>query len=231
MVVATGICVLASVTVFPESVGHSFRGKFSGVLNPLSIAVGSVEDLFAESESSPIPGDDLASEDPAVLKRLEDWADKSKIIRAQLLASLAGIPPLRAQQRYLQVDFSVSRLSGDQLRGLFDRLAILQARSSGLAFFFDILVSNAKHSHLDSSIHNVRQFMDSQPSTRPGSVKEGHGHRHLPGFLHRKSSPAGLGHSLRDSHVSLMDHLRRSQQPVAFYESFTYMELEKNFDQ
>jgi hypothetical protein len=243
MAVATGLCILSSIVIFPESVGHSFRAKFPGVLNPLAIAIGSVEDLFVDSQNTPHSDETTESQDPIGQKRLTDWATKSKIIRTQLLSSLAGLPALRAQQRYLQVDFSYSRLSGDDLRDLFDDLAVLQTRSSGLAFFFDILVSNAGHSHLDSSVYTVRQVIDSRPVTRPGSIHEGHAgegsttetherphSHHLPDFLRRRSSPAG-SHTLRGSHVSLMDHLRRSQQPVGLYESQRYMELEKAFDQ
>lgn len=244
MVVATGICILASLTIFPESVGHSFRAKFPGVLIPLSKALGSVEDLFVQSQQDRLP-DQLSvnGEDPIVLRRLDKWAEKSKTIRMELLASLAGIPPLRTQQRYLQVDFSYSRLSGDNLRDLFDDLAVVQARSSGLAFFFDILVSNARHTHLDSSVYTVKQAMESRPSSRPASIRGGppedehtaeHHERtyfkHLPEFIHRRSSPAGLSSALKGSHVSLMDHLRKSQQPVGLYESQQYMELEKAFD-
>lgn len=248
MVVATGICILVSVTIFPESVAHSFRAKFPGVLSPLAIAARSVEQLFEEAHNTPLPDDALDSEHPAVSKKLNQWADKSKIIRAQLLSSLAGLPAPRAQQRYLSVDFSYSRLSSDNLRDLFDRLAILQARSSGLAFFFDILVSNARHSHLDSAVHTVRQALESRPASRPASLHretpsddedschEWRSHersylkRHLPEFIHRKSSPAGFGHSHHGSHVSLLEKLRKAQQPVGLYESQRYMNLEKAFD-
>jgi hypothetical protein len=236
MLVATGICILSSFTIFPESVGHSFRAKFPGVLTPLSVAVSSVEELFLESQRDPMPDHLLDSRDPIVIDRLANWAEKSTAIRAQLLSSLAGLPPLRAQRRYLHIDFRHSRLSNDDLRELFDRLAVVQARSAGLAFFFDILVSNARHAHLDSSVYTVKKVIDSRASSRPGSFRDATDEdeqrsHHTPSFIHRRSSPAGLGHSHRGSHVSLMDRLRKVQQPVGLYESQRYMELEKAFDE
>lgn len=247
MAISSGVCLLASVTIFPESVGHSFRAKFPRVLEPLSAAVQSVEELFVrQANDTPLSTDIDDSQDLTVQRKLSDWADKSKAIRVQLLSSLAGLPPLRAQLRYLPVDISYSRLSSDHLRELFEDLAVLQARSSGLAFFFDILVSNARHSHLDSSVYTVRAAMESRPGSRPASIRndtagdgdttpeptEAHERsyvaRHLPEFLSRRSSPAGFG--LRGSHTSLLEGLRKAQQPVGVYESQRYMELEKAFD-
>lgn len=248
MVVATGICMAATLCIFPESVGHSFRAKFPGVLNPLSTALDSIEAIFSKSNHNPLPEHLTDANHPDVLARLDDWAEEAKTIRSLLLSSLAGVAPLRAQQRYLKTDIAYSRLSGDDLRDVFDALASLQARSTGLASFFDILVSNARHQHLDSIVHNVQRVIQSRPASRPGSIHNGtpdhsenesehsdHHERsylakHLPEFIHRRSSPTGVSHSHKGSHISLMDHLRKSQQPVGVYESQQYMNLERSFD-
>lgn len=235
MAVQGGIATVCSVLVLPESVGHSFQGKLIGVLGPLRQAMGSIENLFSESV-----------DDSGIEHQLEDWAERSKTIRAELVASLAGVPPLRAQQRYLGVDFSHSRLSGHDLRDIFDRVAILQTRSGGMAFFFDVIVTNARHLHLDSSAFSVHEPAQSRPSSRPPSVHDltdtsvdndvesdhddSHAKRfHLPAFLHRRSgSPHGLnGH--KGSHISLLDNLRKAQHPVGVYESQRYMDVERAF--
>lgn len=231
MAVQGGIATVCSLLIFPESVSHSFQGKLVAVIDPLRQAMQSIEELFAESATG---GD--------VDDRLEDWAGKSKTIRGELLQSLSGVPPLRAQQRYLSVDFSYGRLSGHDLRDMFDRIATLQTRSGGMAFFFDVIVTNARHLHLDSSAFSVHQASQSRPSSRPPSIREPtedeadsdtdelHPRRfHLPAFLHRRSgSPHGL-HSHKGSHVSLLDNLRKAQQPVGVYESQRYMDVERAF--
>nr|XP_031859088.1 uncharacterized protein CI109_005438 [Kwoniella shandongensis]KAA5526160.1 hypothetical protein CI109_005438 [Kwoniella shandongensis] len=278
MAVQAGIGVLASLLVFPESVGHSFQAKFPGILTPLAAAMKSIELLYREAEReegqlqnnneflSTEPGNDRIHID-----KLNAWADKSKEIRAQLLKSLAGLPPLRAQQRYLSVDISYSRLSGEDLRYLFDRLAIVQARSGGMAFFFDVIVSNAKHSHLDSSAWSVRQVTESRPGSRAASIRnevmddprdsiddhlpnddtpphDHHDHdedgaeaqerstyfsgkrlHFAAGLLKRNGSPHGLSREHRGSHISLLEHLRKTQQPVGVYESTRYMDIERAF--
>jgi hypothetical protein len=242
MAVQGGIAAVCSMVIFPESVGHSFQSKMPGVLGPLQTALQSVESLFADavafdSQLSPTSADE----------RLDIWAEKSQAVRVKLSQSLAGIPPLRAQQRYLKVDFSYGRLCGNDLRDIFDRLAILQTRSGGMAFFFDVIATNARHLHLDSSAFSVRHTAQSRPNSRPASLREldrdgedsgdeVNTHEdpalrrfHMPGFFHRRSgSPHGLpGH--RSSHVSLLDHLRKIQQPVGVYESVRYMDVERAF--
>lgn len=235
MAVQGGIAIVCSLVVFPESVSHSFQGKLVGVIDPLRQAMQSIEELFADSVTC---GD--------VDDRLEEWAGKSKTIRGELLQSLSGVPPLRAQQRYLSVDFSYGRLSGHDLRDMFDRIATLQTRSGGMAFFFDVIVTNARHLHLDSSAFSVHHAGQSRPSSRPASIREPtetrqeeeadsdtdemHPRRfHLPAFLHRRSgSPHGF-HSHKGSHVSLLDNLRKAQQPVGVYESQRYMDVERAF--
>ncbi|KIR40091.1 hypothetical protein I307_04809 [Cryptococcus deuterogattii 99/473] len=280
MAIQVGIGTLCSFFIFPESVGHSFQSKFPGILTPLASAMRSIEALFGEAEK-PDNGqeentDDLLSvrnseyEPKFYADKLDDWAERSKKIRAQLLQSLAGLPPLRAQQRYLAVDVSYSRLSGEDLRNLFDRLAIVQARSGGMAFFFDVIVTNAKHSHLDSSAWSVHQVSQSRPGSRAASIRhefldEGRGsvddsfhadgtvtpppevdnHAESPhhdrglyfgsrkfnisGILRRSNSPHGFTATQKGSHLSLLDHLRKSQQPVGVYESTRYMDIERNF--
>jgi hypothetical protein len=259
MAVQAGLGVIAVLLVFPESVGHSFQGKFAGILSPLGSALKSIDALFVEASEQQV-GLDVGEEE--TVSRLENWAAKSKAIRLQLLASLAGIPPLKAQQRYLRVDFSYSRLSGHDLRELFDRLAVVQTRSGGMAFFFDVIVNNAKHTHLDSTAFSVHHVGQSRPNSRPASIREMtevHGdddddrpptptehepsdthdrlsfatkRLHLNLFHRRSGSPFGHGQSFshRGSHISLLDHLRKVQQPVGVYESQRYMDVERVFD-
>ncbi|WVR04089.1 hypothetical protein IAU60_001088 [Kwoniella sp. DSM 27419] len=281
MAVQAGLGMLATLTIFPESVGHSFQSKFPGILMPLSTAMKSVEALFQEAEHdlpTPRRDDDLLGvEDPrrekAFAAKLESWADRSKAIRQQLLLSLGGLPPLRAQQRYLGVDFSYSRLSGEDLRNLFDLLAVVQARSGGIAFFFDVIVTNARHTHLDSSAWTVHCASQSRPTSRAASIRNeslsedrrvsmaddlvhGEGSITPPttdhaddstdalnqernsyfsgkrlhfAFLRKSGSSHALAREHKGSHVSLLDHLRKIQQPVGVYESTRYMDIERAF--
>jgi len=234
MAIQGGIATLAAVLIFPESVGHAFQGKLIGILDPLVKAIRSVEQLLEDA------ADSLQS-DP-----VDTLTTKASAIRTLLLKSLAGLPPLRAQQSYLTVDFSYSRLSSHDLRELFDRLAVVQARSGGVAFFFDVIVTSARHSHLDSSAFSVQQASASRPGSRPPSLHEmvyvhrqsddgsdedaPHRKSHFP-FLHRRSgSPLGLGRVHRGSHPSLLDHLRKVQQPVGVYESQRYMDVERAYN-
>ncbi|WWC59927.1 uncharacterized protein I303_102489 [Kwoniella dejecticola CBS 10117] len=298
MAIQAGLGCFATLFIFPESVGHSFQSKFPGILNPLASAMKSIESLFQEAdwpaETSNGNGDLLSTNDTRRVKefaeKLEDWAERSKNIRGQLLQSLAGLPPLRAQQRYLNVDFSYSRLSGEDLRTLFDLLALVQARSGGMAFFFDVIVTNARHTHLDSSAWSVYKVNASRPGSRAASIRNesvlqdesrraslgddnhnqcgvdvaGHGHGngggsgsgmvtppidhddstdnltherngyfsgkklHFASFIKKSGSSHALNRD-RGSHVSLLDHLRKIQQPVGVYESTRYMDIEKAF--
>lgn len=245
MAVQGGIAAVCSLLIFPESVGHSFQGKMSGVLGPLHNALDSIVLLFTDAVEY---NAQLSPMDSS--QRLEMWAEKSQEVRSKLLQSLAGIPPLRAQQRYLHVDLSYARLSGSDLRDIFDYLAILQTRSGGMAFFFDVIAMNARHLHLDSSAYSVHDPSHSRPPSRPASIRgsaetdldPGNSSDlemeepvtkrfHIPGFFHRRSgSPHGLA-SHRASHVSLLDHLRRVQQPVGVYESQRYMDVERAFSE
>ena len=244
MAIQGGVSTLCSLVIFPESVGHSFQTKLGGVIGPLATAYTSVEALFASSVNySP-------ETSPQLLKdRLSDWADRSKTIRSQLLESLAGLTPLRAQQRYLKVDFSYGRLSGEDLRDVFDLVAVIQTRSGGVAVFFDVVLTNAKHLHLDSSAYSVHD-PQSQPPSRPPSVNEDSDEdesdserptsrsrfstshlsvRNSSGFNLRSSSPLRNQHA--GSHISLLDRLRKLQQPVGVYESQRYMDIERSFSE
>ncbi|WVQ94336.1 hypothetical protein IAU59_001415 [Kwoniella sp. CBS 9459] len=282
MAIQAALGIFATLFIFPESVGHAFQSKFPGVLSPLAGAMKSIESLFEEAEHGLPPindNSDLLSASDArreadFAAKLEDWADRSKSIRQQILQSLGGVPPLRAQQRYLSVDFSYSRLSGEDLRTLFDLLALVQARSSGMAFFFDVIVTNARHSHLDSSAWSVHHVSQSRPGSRAPSIRnetpteerrgsladdagpddggtvtppiDHHaddstdalnqergsyfsGKRLHFAFLRKSGSSHALGKEHKASHVSLLDHLRKVQQPVGVYESTRYMDIERSF--
>jgi hypothetical protein len=199
MAIQGGLGIICSFVIFPESVGHAFQSKLTNILIPLDQALQSISALFSETTS--IEGHLAAPEDhdKVIADRLESWAAKGKAIRAELLKSLAGVPPCRAQQRYLAVDFSYSRLSGNDLRDIFDLLAAVQTRSGGMAFFFDVLVNNARHAHLDSSAFSVHQASHS----RPGSVRDLtdlHGHQDDDSDHQHHESPNG--HDAHDAHNS-----------------------------
>lgn len=250
MAVQGGISAIASLVIFPQSVSSAFQGKFQGIIDPLLQGIRSTETLFAKTRDQALPQDrdlDAQAED-----RLDDWAEEGKATRAQLLQSLSGVAPLRALAKYLIVDFSYSRLSGNDLKEVFEQLVQLQIRSAGLGLFYDVIVSNAKHSHIDSTAfqaqhsrpvsrvpsvvemadmpNSARRSMDGTPALDTPSDSES-GHRHFPFFTAKKSF-SGLqnGHS-KPSHSSLLDHLRKSQQPVGVYESQRYMDIEKAFEQ
>ncbi|WWC87577.1 uncharacterized protein L201_002467 [Kwoniella dendrophila CBS 6074] len=279
MAIQAALGCFATLFIFPESAGHSFQSKFPGILNPLAGAMKSIETLFKEANSvSPDQDGDLLSaasdtkREKEFAEKLDNWAEKSKDIRQQLLQSLAGVPPLRVQQRYLNVDFSYSRLSGEDLRTLFDLLALVQARSGGMAFFFDVIVSNARHTHLDSSAWSAYKVSQSRPTSRPGSMRnesiaedsrrasladdaanldgtvtppidhedstDNLAHErnsyfsgkklHFASFMRRSGSNSALNRD-KGSHISLLDHLRKIQQPVGVYESTRYMDIERAF--
>ena len=189
-----------------------------------------------------------------VQNRIDEWATKSVGIRKGLLSSLAGIPPLQAKQRYLYIDISYTCLSGHDLRDVFDLVATVQARSTGLAFFFDVLINNAKHSHIDSSAYSVHQVSHpaSRVASRPASIRDSPRRRpddqcdpqHTPmadedpahdrsyfmrAFHKRRLSPGPGSKSHRGSHLSLFEYMSKAQQPVGLYETQQYMELERVF--
>lgn len=258
MAVQGGISAIATLVIFPRSVGSVFRSRFSGILDPLVQGIQSTETLFTNARNHALPNEIDDSSEFALsglAERLDTWAEESKKTRSQLLQSLSGVAPLRALTRYLIVDFSYSRLSGNDLREVFEQLVLLQIRSAGLGLFYDVIVSNARHSHIDSTAFTAQNA--SRPPSRRASVvemadmgtsprnssdqqppspwqhtpNEQDSHRHFPFFASRKSS-FGLhpGHA-KPSHGSLLDHLRRTQQPVGVYESQRYMDIEKVFEQ
>ncbi|KAL1410159.1 hypothetical protein Q8F55_004164 [Vanrija albida] len=229
--------------------------------------------------------------------KLKEWGDRSAAIRQVLLGSLAGIPPLGAQMRYLPIDISFGRLSGKDLQEIYPLLAAMQARASGLSFFFNAIVNNVRHTHMDSAGFSAKGVLEqhdisrppSRAPSRPGSVrnipslrdlldhsdhdtgshtpraargsgrdtpphdtdddsqrdgahpeKDDHAfmkrlHKHLKhGGRHGRSrSPGrhGHGHGHKGSHMSLLEHLHKAQQPVGVYESQRYMDVERVEDQ
>jgi hypothetical protein len=263
MAVQGGISAIATLVIFPRSVSSVFLSRFAGVMDPLVQGIKSTETLFANARDHALPDevdDESETDAPELASRLEAWADESKTIRTQLLQSLSGVAPLRALTKYLIVDFSYNRLSGNDLKEIFEQLVFLQIRSAGLGLFYDVIVSNARHSHIDSTAFTAQNASrpPSRPPSRHASVVEmaemgNEGtrressdhpsvhdstphdqdgtHRHFPFFVSRKSSFAlHHGHS-KPSHGSLLDHLRRTQQPVGVYESQRYMDIEKVFEQ
>jgi hypothetical protein len=251
MAVQGGISLLATLLIFPRSVSSVFQSKFGAIVDPLLKGIRSTEALFDKAQETASPEDSENESRPE--DRLDNWAEESKTIRAQLLQSLSGVAPLRALAKYLIVDFSYSRLSGNDLKEVFEQLAQLQIRSAGLGLFYDVIVSNARHSHIDSSAFTA-QNSSRPPSRAPSIVEmsemhgtpprrsveadiaaspsvEDVGHRHFPFFTTRKSNSALHSGHAKPSHSSLLDHLRKSQQPVGVYESQRYMDIEKVFEQ
>lgn len=251
MAVQGGLASLATLTIFPRSVSDLFRTKFSGILDPLAQGITSTEALFQQARRRALPEE--LDDDYDLAGRLENWAEESKAIRSQLLGSLSGVAPLRALARYLVVDFSHGRLSGHDLRRIFDQLVLVQVRSAGLGLFYDVICSNARHTHLNSAAFTAQaashppsrvtstvELSDMQPDRLPrgsvdssnpptpgaGEADDSH-HWQFPFFgAKRASSPM---HNNRPSHVSLLEHLRKTQQPVGVYESQRYMDIEKVF--
>ncbi|BEI80174.1 hypothetical protein CcaverHIS002_0107030 [Cutaneotrichosporon cavernicola] len=340
-----GIALLCSLLI-PQSVSGQFRGRFVGVLDPLEDAMGKIESLFSEASSMSTFG---TKHQPSSLSSFDEraemdakitaWGDRSAEIRTVLLKTLAGMQPLNAQQRYLDIDISYGRIPGRDLREIFNVLASVQVRASGFSFFFNTIVNKVRRTALDSKGYNAQSSLNlatlSRPGSRvfsrPGSVKgsaislkdlrrasasykdmrrasvaddapltprstgfetphdetpdgptpmvtpdvsddehseresrresrrtrhESLAHRlfHLP--RSRDTSPhsdrehSGSGEprprgrrrknrvlelkdhkdSLRDSALSLLDQLRKSQQPVGVYESQRYMDLESGTD-
>lgn len=334
----SAIALLCSLVVFPQSVSSQFRSRFSTVLDPLGKAMGQIEELFSDASSMATfgsPGHDgtghhvnsdgtFSFDEPIDREtKVDTWGDRSDEIRITLLGSLKGMAPLQAQQRYLDVDITYGRLCGQDLKEIFNVLASVQVRASGLSFFFNALVRKIRRTHMDSagfsvrhtvsmmSLHNEanrlsrhstrtsrpvsrqtstsdvmdlaahhRQSVDAAgrqsatpgtpatPATsddegsdhperheRPGRKRLGHGHRsheHIhdrgisEGRLARRllhlsrdhskdrSSSRERGrskehpkHGRTNSHVSLLEKLHKSQQPVGVYESQRYMDLER----
>lgn len=258
MAVQGGLAVLATLTIFPRSVSSLFQSKFVGILDPLCQGIKSTEDLFTQARTMALPDELDDNDDYDLQARLEKWATDSGTIRGQLLASLSGVAPLRALAKYLVVDFSYSRLSGHDLQEVFDQLVLLQIRSAGLGLFYDVISSNARHSHLDSAAFNAqansrppsraasaielsemhtmqpaRNSVDSTPPSTPEpgdqAGNDGGYQRHIPFFNTKRSSASMRQGGSRPSHISLLEHLRRVQQPVGVYESQRYMDIEKSF--
>lgn len=342
-----GISLFCSIFVFPQSVSGQFRGRFNGVLNPLLQAMGEIESLFSDASTmttfgtpdhTPKHGRHASivsfDDDSEMDNKIQAWADRSDEIRQVLLKSLAGMQPLNAQQRYLDIDISYGRIPGIDLKELFNVLASVQARASGFSFFFATLVKKVRRTHLDSLGFNAQRSLsmaevsrpnsrthsragsrvgsaislkdmrrssevcpapdescpptpnsavfdrgetprDGYGSTEPGTPDDsddehGHGsdregrrksrpeHRYHESLAHRllhslphsrprsrETSPhrdrshsrerrrkrsKDLNSSIKGSALSLIDHLRKAQQPVGVYESQRYMDLESGED-
>lgn len=321
------IALFCSLVVFPQSVSTQFRDRFSLVLDPLATSMGQVEELFSDASTMPsfgTPGHDGSGHrenadgsyafDTVVdgETKVQTWGDRSDAVRATLLGSLKGMAPLQSQQRYLDVDITYGRLSGQDLKEIFNILASVQVRASGLSFFFNALVRKIRRTHMDSagfSVHHTVSMMSlhneggsrlSRPSTRTSrptsrqtsaveiqdfahrdslsAVANGHGmetpgtpgtpatsddeasdrhERHERPSHDRGRSEGRLARRLllmtssRDhsrerrsssherrkskdhhkvkggSHISLLERLHKSQQPVGVYESQRYMDLER----
>lgn len=108
MTVQSGVSILASLVLFPQSVSQQFQSRFGAIISPLEKALTALEGLFNDPSDGIVEEefDDDDQAQQARVERLKVWAEKGTGIRADLLKSLAGVPPLRAQQSYLSIDFS-----------------------------------------------------------------------------------------------------------------------------
>ena len=230
MAIQGGLAILASLVVFPESVSHSFQSKFIDILAPMSSALRDTENLFATIEDKNID--------------LENLAAQSLVVRQQLLKSLDNVGPLRLQLSYLRVDINYAVLSTQDLAEAFRLLAAAQARAGGLAFFFDVVVHNVRHDHLDSTAWIARDHTrDHHDITSDGASHEvphqdqatyiNSSHPNAPPISRNGSSENIFSRPLtpthRGSHLSLLDHLRKVQRPVGLWESQRYMDIERPF--
>ena len=101
---------------------------------------------------------DSASEPVRISSALEDCACRAEKIKESLFSSLEALSQVQQElYPHLQHDISYGRLSSTDVKDLFDDLTRLQERSSGLAFSFDTLTHNIRHSHLNSRIIKVQQ--------------------------------------------------------------------------
>lgn len=186
--IQAGIGVVCSIFVFPQSVTHQFRRKFVGVLSPLAKGMAELEEHFTQAASlvdggdgppgkphrEPFPPDDDRTSFDSDRSTDEEhkihaWGDWSASIRSTLLGSLAGIQPLQAQERYLDIDISYTRLSGHDLKEIFYLLTSVQIRASGLSFFFNQIVNKIRRTHIDSSAFNAHHTLglSREPSHHP----------------------------------------------------------------
>ncbi|KLT41025.1 hypothetical protein CC85DRAFT_297212 [Cutaneotrichosporon oleaginosum] len=184
-----GAIALVCSILIPQSVSGQFRGRFNGVLTPLRDAMGDIESLFSDASSMSTFGahgrqGSIVSFDERteIDQKITAWGDRSAEIRVVLLKSLAGMHPLNAQQRYLDVDISYGRIPGRDLREIFNVLASVQTRASGFSFFFNTIVNKVRRTHLDSKGFNAQRSLSmatlsrptsrsfSRPVSRPGSA-------------------------------------------------------------
>ena len=92
MAIAAGISILSSFAIFPESVGHAFRTKFTGVLQPLSASLISVEELFQQAKDHDHEVDDarwIPLEDART--RLSYPGEREMIERALSILAATGL--------------------------------------------------------------------------------------------------------------------------------------------
>lgn len=207
-----GVALLCSIFVFPQSVSGQFRGRFVGVLNPLVEAMSDIESLFSDASTMSTFGTPTGTPKHArhssitsyhdecdeVKNKVQAWGDRSAEIREVLLKSLAGMAPLNAQQRYLDVDISYGRIPGRDLREMFNVLASVQVRASGFSFFFNIIVNKVRRTHLDSKGFNAQRSLSMATLSRPTS---------------RTSRTFSRPGSTRGSAMSLKEMRRSSEVP------------------
>jgi hypothetical protein len=192
MAIQLGLAVVCSVFIFPESVGSSFTGKLNGVLKPIDEACQDLKAMFENVQTSKAErlrsesadtqsqdfylGQTISHEDTekeAKLTKLRTWADAGDKIRGKLVASGAGLGPIKGQEHYLTKELAFSRFSGADLQELFLPIQSIQLRCGGVSFFFDVLSGAIQHTHLNSTAFNVSESQAPSPvSSRPPSFRE-----------------------------------------------------------
>ena len=161
-----GINILCSIAFFPQSMTSKFKSDLPDVLDPLIAALDATERLFAKTQAGLMEDATVRGEE-----RVQEWASSCRSIRDELRKSLAPIGPLQTLQRYLLVDISVGRLSGDDMRALFQLVNTLRSRSNGLSFYFDMVVNNVRRSHIDSTAYSVHSAVFNDPGSRESSIR------------------------------------------------------------
>ncbi len=153
MSIQCGLNFLCSIFIFPQSVSSAFVTHLGGVIAPLSSATVLLEDLFRDGnerrivrltrEASnqtevdgymPTPTFGNGEDERTAVEIEEDlqkWVAQGKLVRASLLASVAGLNPLKAKEHYLTKEPTFGRLMGDDLVELSKLVQVLQLRSGG----------------------------------------------------------------------------------------------------
>ncbi|KAL7418186.1 hypothetical protein BDY24DRAFT_437656 [Mrakia frigida] len=156
--------LLLSLLIFPSSLSASYLTSVQGLLNPLHTSTSALLALFkagAEGDAS-----------------LEDWIALGEVITVgRLKSQTEGLGAMMAVESPLKADVSLGRVAPEDLLRLGEKGKDVLLRAGGVAFFFEIIQTALRHTHLDSQAFSVRNhtderhsFADEDLSTRPNSA-------------------------------------------------------------